>query len=66
MARRFMTARPLLGSALAGFAAFALFAGICLIAGENAGDSLAGALFLGIAVGGALALAHLLSRRQVR
>lgn len=66
MARRFMTARPLLGSLLAGVGAFALFFAICMIAGEAPGTSLAGGLFLGIAVGGALALAHVMSRRQVR
>ena len=60
-----MTARPLLGSALAGLGAFALFVAICMAAGEGVGESLAGGLFLGIAVGGALALAHVLSRRRV-
>jgi hypothetical protein len=66
MARRFMTARPLLGSLLAGLGAFALFVAICLVAGEPAGPSIGGGVFLGIAVGGALALAHVMSRRRVR
>lgn len=66
MARRFMTDRPLLGSALAGLAAFVLFVGICMIAGEKASLSIAGGVFLGVAVGGALALANVMSRRQAR
>ena len=66
MARRFMTARPLLGSALAGLFAFAVFVAICVIAGEKASASVAGGVFVGIAVGGALALRYLMTRRQVR
>jgi hypothetical protein len=66
MARRFMTARPLLGSALAGLGAFVVFVGICMIAGEKASVSIAGGVFLGVAVGGALALANVMSRRRVR
>jgi hypothetical protein len=66
MARRFVSARPLLGSALLGLIAFVVFVAICLVAGEAAGDSLAGGLFLGIAVGGSLALANVVSRRRAR
>jgi hypothetical protein len=66
MARRFMTARPLLGSALAGLAAFGVFVAICLAAGEDVAQSVSAGVFLGIAVGGALALANVLSRRRVR
>jgi hypothetical protein len=64
MARRFVSSRPLLGSALAGLGAFVVFAGICMIAGESPGASAGGGLFIGIAVGGALALRYLLSRNQ--
>jgi hypothetical protein len=66
VARRFLTARPLLGSALAGLTAFVVFVGICMIAGEKASVSIAGGVFVGVAVGGALGLAHVMSRRQVR
>jgi hypothetical protein len=63
MARRFMTARPLLGSALAGLAAFVVFVGIGMAAGEKVSVSIVSGVFLGVAVGGALALAHVMSRR---
>jgi hypothetical protein len=60
-----MAKRPLLGSALAGLVALAVFGGISLAAGESATDSIIGGLFVGVAVGGALALAHQFSRRQL-
>jgi hypothetical protein len=66
MARRFVSSRPLLGSMLAGVASFAVFAAICLMAGESAGASVGGGVFIGVAVGGALALRHLISRHQLR
>ena len=61
-----MAERPLLGSALAGLTAFVLFSGICVIAGDRAGVSIAAGIFLGVAVGGALALRAVMSRRQAR
>jgi hypothetical protein len=61
-----MAKRPLLGSALLGLVALAVFTGISLAAGESATESITGGLFVGVAVGGALALAHLFSRRRVR
>jgi hypothetical protein len=64
--RDLMAKRPLLGSVLAGLVALGVFAGISLAAGERATESLIGGLFVGVAVGGALALAHLFSRRQLR
>jgi hypothetical protein len=64
MPRRFVSSRPLLGSALLGLIAFVVFVAICMAAGEGTADSLAGGLFLGVAVGGSLALAHVLHRRQ--
>ena len=64
--RRWVSTRPLLGSVLAGLIGFAAFAAISLIAGESVGSSVIGGLFIGIAVGGALALRHLMSRRQMR
>lgn len=62
--RGLMSARPLLGSTLAGLIALAVFAAINLAAGEGAAASIAGGAVVGIAVGGALALAHVLSRRR--
>jgi O-antigen/teichoic acid export membrane protein len=61
--RGLMRARPLLGSTLAGLFAFALFVAINLAAGEDTELSIVGGAVVGIAVGGALALAHMLSRR---
>ena len=66
MIRRFVSTRPLLGSALAGLIALATFAAINLAAGEGAAASAIGGLVVGIAVGGALALRNLLSRSQPR
>jgi hypothetical protein len=66
MIRRFVSTRPFLGSALAGLVALATFAAINLAAGESATASVIGGLVVGVAVGGALALRNLLSRRQPR
>jgi O-antigen/teichoic acid export membrane protein len=60
--RGLMSARPLLGSAFAGLFALAVFVAINLAAGEGAEMSIVGGAVVGIAVGGALALAHVLSR----
>jgi hypothetical protein len=51
---------------LAGLATFAVFTAICLAAGEGATPSISGGVFIGVAVGGALALRHLISRHQLR
>lgn len=64
--RDMMRTRPLVGSALAGLAALLVFAAISLAAGEGAASSIAGGAFIGIVVGGSLALAHVLSRRHSR
>jgi hypothetical protein len=51
---------------LAGLGSFAVFTSICLAAGEGATASFSGGVFIGVAVGGALALRHLITRHQIR
>ena len=63
--RRLVSTRPLLGSLLLGVGALVVFAVINLAAGEGAEASLIGGVVVGIAVAGALLLAHLLSRRPL-